>query len=150
VAKAPKPPTPNFLFPVFVTGQLSGALLGRAIESTGLTPNEFAVLSLIAIRAPVAPSELAQTSGMPATTMSDYIARLHRRRLVRRLPNPDDGRSYLLELTDTGHTRNARAIEGLRESNRAIAAQLGAESVEVRESLLRLEDALRRALSPKS
>jgi DNA-binding MarR family transcriptional regulator len=141
---------PNFLFPVFVTGQLSGMLLGRAIESTGLTPNEFAVLSLIAIREPVAPSELAQLSGMPATTMSDYVARLGERRLVKRLPNPADGRSYRLELTPEGRKRNERAIEGLKASNRAIAAELGGDSAKVRRALEQLEEALRLALSPNS
>jgi DNA-binding MarR family transcriptional regulator len=140
-------PTPNFLFPLFVNGQLAGALLGRAIEGTGLTPSEFAVLSAIAVKAPVPPSELAQFTGMPATTMSDYVARLEKRRLVRRSPHPDDGRSYRLELTAEGKRRNTRAIEGLLASNRAIAAQLGVDPMSVRESLLQLEQALRLAVT---
>jgi DNA-binding MarR family transcriptional regulator len=86
---------------------------------------------------------------MPVTTMSDYVARLHERRLVRRLPNPEDGRSYLLELTALGRRQNARAIEGLRESNRAIAAHLAGEPAAVHESLVLLERALRLAVSPK-
>jgi DNA-binding MarR family transcriptional regulator len=143
-------PPPNFLFPLFVGGQLANVLLGRAIGETGLTPNEFGVLSLVAVKEPVAPSELAQLAGMPATTMSDYVARLHRRRLVKRSPHPEDGRSYRLELTAEGRRRNTRAIEGLLASNRAIAARLGTDPLQVREALLQLEQALRSAVATDS
>ena len=104
----------NLLFPLFVTGQLSSVLLGRAIKASKLTPNEFAVLSIIAVFEPIVPTELAQRAGMPATTLSDYIARFTARRLVKRAPNPDDGRSYLLSLTADGRRRNSSALEGLR------------------------------------
>jgi len=143
VPKASEPP--NFLFPLFVTGQLASALLGRAIGETGLTPNEFAVVSIIGALGPITPSELAARAGMPPTTMSDYVSRLRTRGLVEPSPHPDDRRSYRLELTDDGRERNARALEGLLASNRAIAESLGADAAAVRESLLELEQALRRA-----
>jgi DNA-binding MarR family transcriptional regulator len=148
VPKAPEPP--NFLFPLFVTGQLAGAMLGRAIEGTGLTPNEFAVLSIIGALGPITPSDLAARAGMPATTMSDYVSRLRGRGLIEPSPHPDDRRSYRLELTRLGRERNAGALEGLLASNRAIADSLGPEAAAVRESLLELEQALRRAGSTES
>jgi DNA-binding MarR family transcriptional regulator len=136
----------NLLFPIFVTGQLAGALLGRAIVASKLTPNEFAVLSIVAVFEPIAPTELAQRAGMPATTLSDYISRLTSRRLVKRSPNPDDGRSYRLALTAEGRRRNTAAVEGLIDSNRAIAANLGVEPSTVRAALVELEQALRLAV----
>jgi DNA-binding MarR family transcriptional regulator len=143
-------PPANLLFPLFVTGQLASALLGRAIAKSKLTPNEFAVLSVIGAFDPIAPSELAQRTGMPPTTLSDYIARLADRKLVRRSPNPDDGRSYLLSLTAEGRRRNTLAIEGLLDSNRALAAQLGVEPSTIRAALVELEQALRLAVSTSS
>jgi DNA-binding MarR family transcriptional regulator len=143
VPKAPEPP--NFLFPLFVTGQLAGALLGRAIEETGLTPNEFAVLSMVGALGPITPSDLAARAGMPPTTMSDYVSRLRSRGLIEPSPHPVDRRSYRLELTAAGRERNSRALAGLFASNRAIAERLGAEATSVRDSLLELEQALRRA-----
>jgi DNA-binding MarR family transcriptional regulator len=143
-------PAPNLLFPIFVTGQLAGSLLGPAIKKSGLTPNEFAVLSIIVIYEPITPTDLAQRAGMPPTTLSDYIARLSRWRLVKRSPNPDDGRSYRLTATVAGHRRNGVAIEGLLETNRLIAEHLAGDPAKVRKSLDELELALRSAVSTKS
>ena len=140
----------NLLFPLFVTGQLSAALLGKAIKASKLTPSEFAVLSIIAVFEPIVPTELAQRAGMPATTLSDYIARFTARRLVKRSPNPDDGRSYLLSLTAGGRRRNSLALEGLLASNRAISAHLEVEPSTVRAALVELEQALRLAVSTAS
>lgn len=133
-----------------MTGQLAGALLGRAIASSKLTATEFAVLSIVAVFEPIAPTELAQRAGMPATTLSDYITRLTARKLVRRSPNPDDGRSYLLSLTAEGRRRNTLAVQGLLDSNRAISAHLAVEPATVRAALVELEQALRLAVGTKS
>jgi DNA-binding MarR family transcriptional regulator len=141
---------PNLLFPLFVTGQLAGALLGPAIATSKLTSNEFAVLSIIAVFEPIAPTELARRAGMPATTLSDYVTRLTGRRLVKRARNPDDGRSYLLSLSAEGRRRNGIAIAGLIESNRTIAANLEVEPATVRAALVELEQALRNSVSTKS
>ena len=140
----------NLLFPLFVSGQLAGALLSRAIAPSKLTSNEFAVLSIVAAFDPIAPTELAQRSGMPATTLSDYITRLADRRLVKRSPNPGDGRSYLLSLTAEGRRRNAVAIEGLVQTNRLLAERLGVEPATIRAALVELEQALRLAVGTKS
>ncbi len=137
--------TPNLLFRLFVAGQLAGALLGRAIEASGLTPNEFAVLSIVGAYQPVGPTELSRLAGMPPTTMSDHVARLEGRALVDRAPNPEDRRSRLLELTAEGRRRNELAIEGLIASNRAIAERLAVEPESVRSALEELETALRAA-----
>ena len=50
--------------------------------------------------APVTPSAISQQTGIPTTTLRDNVQRLVDRGLVRRAPNPADGRSYLIELTD--------------------------------------------------
>jgi len=50
----------------------------------------------------VSPTAVSLASGAPPTTLRDNIQRLVDRRLVRRIPNPDDGRSYLLVLTQRG------------------------------------------------
>ncbi len=139
---------PNLLFRLFVTGQLAGALLGRAIEPSGLTPNEFAVLSIVGAFQSIAPTELAQRAGMPPTTMSDYVARLEGRGLVDRSPNPADRRSQLLELTVEGRRCNELAIGGLIASNRVISERLGVEPDSVRSALDELEAALRVAVDP--
>jgi DNA-binding MarR family transcriptional regulator len=137
-------PAPNLLFRLFVAGQLAGALLGRAIEPSGLKPNEFAVLSIIGAYQPVGPTELSRRAGMPATTISDHVARLEARGLVDRSPDPDDRRASLLELTAEGRRCNELAIDGLIASNRAVATGLDVEPESVRAALDELEAALRK------
>jgi DNA-binding MarR family transcriptional regulator len=95
-------PHDNVFFRFFRAGQPLRAIVGRAVEGSGLSGEEYGVLSGIAGLQPVAPSELASALGMPPTTISVYAARFLERRIVRRLPNPRDGRSYLLELTEEG------------------------------------------------
>jgi DNA-binding MarR family transcriptional regulator len=140
----------NVLFPLFVCGGLSSTLLNREIRESGLTPWEFGVLSGIGVWGPLTPSELARRVGLPPTTLSEHIARFVNRGLVTRTPNPEDGRSYLLELTDDGRQRHRQAGAGLHASLEAIAANLEVPPKDVRETLLVLERALRGALGQDS
>jgi DNA-binding MarR family transcriptional regulator len=95
-------PHDNVFFRFFRAGQPLRQIVARSVEGSGLSGEEYGVVSGIAGLAPVAPTELAAQLGMPPTTISVYVARFLERGLVRRLPNPRDRRSYLLELTDTG------------------------------------------------
>jgi len=140
----------NVLFPLFVCGGLSNALLQREISGSGLTPSEFGVLSAIGVWGPLTPSDLAGRVGLPPTTLSEYVNRFSTRRLVKRTRHPEDGRSYHLELTAEGRKRHRQAGAGLHASLAAIAANLDVEPRSVRESLLALERALRATLSSNS
>ena len=77
-------------------------LVERELAADGVDANGYASLSLIGVRGEMRLTELADQLGMPLTTMSDVVRRLEGRGLVRRRPNPDDGRSFLFELTARG------------------------------------------------
>ena len=91
------------------TSQLVGRIVDERLEPVGIPGFLLAVLTHIRDLAPVSPSAVSTASGMPATTLRDNIQRLVDRGLVRRVPNPDDGRSYLLVTTRRGEavTRSA-------------------------------------------
>ena len=61
---------------------------------------------------------------MPITTASDVVRRLERRRLVRRSPNPDDGRSSLFALTAAGEREWRNGWPALQRINRALETHL--------------------------
>ncbi len=84
------------------TSQLVGRIVGSRLEPVGVPPYLLAVLTHIRDLAPVSPTVLAAASGMPATTLRDNIQRLVARGLAVRVPNPEDGRSYLLAITERG------------------------------------------------
>jgi len=89
-------------FDIFELSTRLGTYLGRALEGTGVRPAEYAVYSLMLEAGPRTPSELAAMLGMPLSTMSTYIGSMLARGDAKRIPNPSDGRSVRVVLTDRG------------------------------------------------
>jgi DNA-binding MarR family transcriptional regulator len=137
----------NVLFRLFILGQLADDLLGRAMAGLQVQPNDFAVLSAIRAFQPITPSRLAALLGMPPTTLSSYLRRLEARRLVRRQPNPEDGRSSLLEVTKRGDRLTVSAFPALQGSVARVHERLDYAPRELDLALDRLEDAMRALLS---
>jgi DNA-binding MarR family transcriptional regulator len=90
--------------------ELTGAIVEQQLQQVGIPAYLFGLLSEIRRLAPVTPSRISQRTGMATTTLRDNIQRLVDRGLVRRTPNPDDGRSYLVEVTEKGEVL-ARAAD---------------------------------------
>src|SRR5438093_563518 len=89
-------PDRKLLLEVYVASELVGAAVSRELTRVGVPRSLFGLLSHIGRREPVPPSVIAYEEGIPTTTIRDNVQRLVDRGLVRRVPNPDDGRSYLL------------------------------------------------------
>src|SRR6476659_1417543 len=104
--------------------QRMAQLVEQELAADGVDPNGYATLSLIGVRGPVRLTELASELGMPITTASDIVRRLERRRLVRRSPNPDDGRSSLFALTPSGAREWRNGWPALQRINRTLEAEL--------------------------
>jgi len=68
----------------------------------GLSHGLLSALSTIVRTGPIRPGELARSEVVAAPTMTRAVADLEGRGLVRRLPDPGDGRSCFLEATDLG------------------------------------------------
>ncbi len=137
----------NVLFRLFVLGQLSNDLLGRAMRGQRLNPNDFAVQSAIRAFQPITPTRLAALLGMAPTTLSSYLSRLEDRRQIRRRPNPEDGRSTLLGVTKIGDRNVVAAFPALQGSVARVHERLDYGPKELDLALDRLEDALRAVLS---
>jgi DNA-binding MarR family transcriptional regulator len=107
------------------TAQLVGQIVQRQVEPVGIPAFLLALLTHVRDHQPVTPSTVSAVSGAPLTTLRDNIQRLVDRGLVRRVPNPDDGRSYLLTVTAKGRQVAAEAGEALLEAYELLEAQLG-------------------------
>jgi DNA-binding MarR family transcriptional regulator len=99
-------------------------LVERELAADGVDPNGYAVLSLIGVRTQIRLTELAAELGLPITTASDVVRRLERRRMVRRSPNPDDGRSSLFALTGSGDREWRNGWAALQRVNRMLERHL--------------------------
>jgi DNA-binding MarR family transcriptional regulator len=93
-----------------VIGRLA-RLLNAAPVSENLTPTQASVLGLVAYRAPIGMTELADIEGLNPTMLSRVVAKLVDDDLARRLPNPADQRAVQLEATPRGREVHARIIE---------------------------------------
>jgi DNA-binding MarR family transcriptional regulator len=130
-----------------VVAQLVGRVVGDVVAPTGLSATEHAVQSSVAALESVTPTELARRLGVPPTTLSATIAQLVDRGELRRARHPDDGRSYVLELTAKGRRtqeRNGQATQAVVQQLRDL---LDGDDAEVLAALHRLEEALRRLLA---
>ena len=137
----------NVLFRLFILGQLADDLLGRAMADLTLNSNDFAVQSAIRAFQPITPTRLSALLGMPPTTLSSYLRRLEARRQIRRRPNPDDGRSTLLEVTKLGGRNVVAALPALQGSIARVHERLDYSPRELDLALDRLEDSLRAVLT---
>ena len=97
-------PNRQLFLKVSTTAQYVGRIVDEQLSPIGIPGFLLALLTHVRDNAPVSPSTVSLASGVPATTLRDNIQRLVDRRLVRRIPNPDDRRSYLLVLTRRGET----------------------------------------------
>jgi DNA-binding MarR family transcriptional regulator len=137
----------NVLFRLYILGQLAGDLLDTAMIRSRLNPNDFAVTSAIRAYQPITPTQLSALLGAPPTTLSSQLARLERQKQIKRRPNPDDGRSTLIELTRAGEKSVLAALPVLRGSIARVAEHLDYPLEDLDLALDRLEDALRATVS---
>ena len=122
-------------------------LVDRELAADGVESNGYALLSLIGVRGPVRLTEVAAELGMPLTTASDVVRRLEARRLVRRSPNPEDGRSFLFALSAAGDREWRRGWGALQRINGRLHEQLGHDEAGVRDALDLLGEAFAAALT---
>jgi DNA-binding MarR family transcriptional regulator len=106
------------------TGQYVVRLLDRQLAPAGIPPYLLALVTHIRHHQPVTPSAVSAASGIPPTTLRDNVQRLVDRGLARRVPNPADGRSYLLELTAQGESIVRAADPVLADAYGGLARRL--------------------------
>ena len=96
---------PDLLQEAYSAGLLVGLLVDEELAGAGVSDQLFSFLGWLARLEPVTPRVLASETGLPPTTIRDYVRRLVERGDVRRIPNPTDGRSHYVVLTSKGRRR---------------------------------------------
>ena len=130
-----------------VAAHYVGQLVERHLEPVGVPAYLLALVTHVRDHAPVTPSGIAAASGIPLTTLRDNIRRLVDRGLARRIPNPDDARSYLLELTPAGSAMTKAADPALLEAYLAVERRLPRPLAEYERMLDELVAAVEGALA---
>jgi len=90
------------LSPIHKASRQIGIWFERELAGTGLVPQEGHLLTYLRSYAPCPIGELVTVFGLRGSTATSVLDRLEERGLVARRDNPDDRRSFLLELTAEG------------------------------------------------
>ncbi|HVS86067.1 MAG TPA: MarR family transcriptional regulator [Gaiellaceae bacterium] len=138
--------TPGLFLQPYILDQLVGGLMQRIVGPSAVTGSEFAVTSCIDSTGPTTPTELGHLLGVSLTTLSATIDRLVKKGLLRRVRHPDDGRSYLVELTDAGNAANHDCFGRFKVEMEAVRANLEGDADEILAGMRVLEAALRKTL----
>jgi DNA-binding MarR family transcriptional regulator len=84
---------------------------------------------------PLTPSDIGERMLVSSATMTSTLDQLEYRGLVRRMPNPDDRRSMLVEITAEGKAVADRLLPGIRKIEQSVLSGLTATE---RATLLKL------------
>jgi DNA-binding MarR family transcriptional regulator len=143
VSTTPRPRP--LLLNVWIAGELVASLLDRNLALEDVHTDFYGTLSVIGAFGPLTPSELAERTGVPLTTVSDRLRRIVEEGDAERIPNPEDGRSHLVRLTQEGDTRWRRGWPALQKTIQQISDNLGQPVDRVDDALEDLIEALRKA-----
>lgn len=109
------------------------ATINRELQAdTGLSTPDYQVLVVLtdSVEGQVRVSDLAALLQWERSRVSHHIARMEKRRLVRRLECPDDGRGSVVRITETGQAAVERAAPGhVRAVRRLVFDALTAQEV---------------------
>lgn len=110
-----------------IIAQLSRALIEARMPAGMLLPH-FSVLNhLIRVRDGGTPQDLARAFQVPKTSMTHTLAGLQDRGLIRMEPNPRDGRSKQVWITEEGRRFRDSAIAALQPDLARIAEAVGSD-----------------------
>ena len=114
---------------VAILNQLSSAMFEARLP-VGMVVSQFAVLNhLVRVKDGRTPLDLARGFQVPKTTMTHTLALLGRHGLVDVSPNPGDGRSKCVWITDAGRRFRDEAIAALAPDLAAILKRLPASRI---------------------
>lgn len=114
-------------------------MLDETLEEQGLTNGDWKVLSTLrwAENSRRSAGELARRAELTSGTMTARLDQLEGEGLVRRVRDPDDRRSVLVELTAKGRKKLLQAMGVQGEKEKLLAAALTPKEMEQLNALLR-------------
>ena len=123
------------------------ALLNRAVAARlGINPTDLEIAGLISVTGPVTPGRLAELTGLATGTITLVVDRLERASFARRVPDPADRRSVVIELMPGRAREAAELFAPARAAGNELAARYSDSELTLITGYLRLaNDRLRDA-----
>lgn len=124
--------------PLINMASRSFARLGeRRVKALGFNIGQLPVLYMLRNGAEMSQKDLAKFAKIEQPSMAQMLARMERDGLIKRTPDPADGRSSLVSLTDAARERLPAARQALEQGREAVLAGFSAEEVQTLLQLMR-------------
>jgi MarR family transcriptional regulator, lower aerobic nicotinate degradation pathway regulator len=124
-----------------VTAGAAQTLASERLEPLGLSPRAWGVLSTLVESGPLTQIELAAATTTDRTAMVYLLDALEQQGLLARMANPEDRRSYLINLTAHGkQTQRKAAAELARQADTLLKPLDAAERRQLVSLLTRIAD----------
>lgn len=137
----------DLLQELYSTGLLVGLLVDGELAKIAVPERLFSFIGWVTRLEPVTPSTLAAETGLPPTTIRDYVRELVATGDARKVPNPADGRSYHLVLTANGRRVAERGWPAVVASFDRVERHLERSAGEHLAAMRELREAVRLALA---
>ena len=109
---------------------------------------ECEALLIVGQFAPITVQDFARRMSLEKTWASRLLTRLEKRKFIRRVDHPDDGRSWLVELTSAGEQEQSRIRDGLNDhAVNLLRCVPASQRAGVEQALVHLRDALAKCLT---
>ncbi len=122
-------------------GMLGEAFHRETLEAFDLQPSDYSVLAALRRQGPdraISPSELYYTLERSSGGMTKMLHRLEERGLVKRIPDPTDGRTSRVRMTAAGEELEREIFKLSLERSRTLLADLSPSEIETADTSLKL------------
>lgn len=120
----------NFFNEIGIIEQISRAFLEARLPAGLIAPHFTVINHLIRVQDGRTPAELAQAFQVPKTSMTHTLQGLEKHGFVEMRPNPDDGRSKRVWLTQAGRAFRDKAVADLAPVFAELAADVPPDRIE--------------------
>src|SRR5438477_4620937 len=137
-----RPKPLRYLSPIHKSSRQVSVHLEQRLEKLRVSPQEGHLLSYLRSYAPCPIAEIVTVFGLRGSTATAVLDRLEERGLAFRRPNPDDRRSFLLDLTAEGKRIAEEVQEHVERLENAIARRVTREDEEGFRNVMKAIDAV--------
>lgn len=125
--------------------------LDTEFESMALSAREAHLMGYLCAYAPCPINELMRVFGLKASTLTSMLDRLEKGGYIQRSPNPEDRRSYLLQLSERGRTQAKNAHDRVHQFAAEVMQHLTEEQLQGFEAVMKaINDTTKIELRKKS
>lgn len=99
---------PDFVIRLRIVLSRLARQLNLSAAASGLSPTQAAIFTAIARSGPIGLSQLAERENVNSSMLSRVVGKLESAGLIERLPDPEDGRAFIVSVTSTGRATHKR------------------------------------------